>query len=106
MIAQSQPEDSVPITRRAVEAASVALAIKLNEENTLHRTSYQERHDRWLKRQQGEKPKSFRVEFVDVRGDALVEGSRKFGRQPLGHAGHRALQAHREGPPVGCIRSS
>jgi len=73
LIAQAQPEDSVGITRRAVEAGRVALAIKLNDENALQWISYQERHDRWLKRQQGEKPKSFRVEFVDVRGDALIE---------------------------------
>src|SRR5260370_10432676 len=55
LIAQAQPEDSVGITRRAVEAGRVALAIKLNDENALQWISYQERHDRWLQRQQGEK---------------------------------------------------
>ena len=35
LIAQAQPEDSVYITRRAVEAGRVALAIKLNDENAL-----------------------------------------------------------------------
>jgi hypothetical protein len=73
LIAQTQPEDSVGVTRRAIEVARVALAIKLNDQNALKWTSYQERHDRWIKRQQGEKPKSFRVEFADVKGDTLIE---------------------------------
>jgi hypothetical protein len=73
LIAQRQPEDSVGITRRAVEAARVALAIKLNDRNALQWTSYQERHDRWIKRQQGEKPKPFRVEFTDIKGEPLID---------------------------------
>jgi hypothetical protein len=73
LIAQTQPEDSVGVTRRAIEVARVALAIKLNDQNALQWTSYQERHDRWIKRQHGEKPKSFRVEFAGVKGDALIE---------------------------------
>lgn len=73
LIAQGQPEDSVGITRRAVEAARVGLAIRLNDQNAAQWLSYQERHDRWLRRQAGEKPRAFRVEFVDLRGEPLVE---------------------------------
>jgi hypothetical protein len=73
LISQRQPEDSVGVTRRAVEAARLALAIKLNDSNASEWLSYQERHDRWLKRQQGEKPKPFRIEFAGVKGDALMD---------------------------------
>jgi hypothetical protein len=73
LIAQGQPEDSTGITRRALEAARVALAIKISDSNALQWTAHQERHDRWLKRQQNEKPKSFIVRFADIRGDALME---------------------------------
>lgn len=41
--------------------------------NALQWTAYQERHDRWLKRQQNEKPRPFVVRFADVQGDALME---------------------------------
>ena len=73
LIGQGQPEDSTAITRRALEAAKVALAIKINDANALQWTAYQERHDRWLKRQQNGKPGPFRVHFRDIRGDALIE---------------------------------
>ena len=73
LIARGQPEDSTGITRRALEAAQVALAIKINDANAQEWTAYQERHDRWLKRQQNERPRPFRVRFADVRGDALME---------------------------------
>jgi hypothetical protein len=73
LIAQGQPEDSTGVTRRALEASKVALAIKINDANALQWTAYQERHDRWLKRQQNEKPRSFVVRFADVQGDPLMD---------------------------------
>jgi hypothetical protein len=73
LIGQGQPEDSTGVTRRAVEAARVALAIRLNDENAAQWTAYQGRHDRWLRRQQNERPKPFRVEFRDIRGHPLIE---------------------------------
>jgi hypothetical protein len=73
LVAQSQPDDSVGITRRAVEAAKVALAVKLNDENGQQWVSFQERHDRWIRRQQNEKPKPFHVQFRDLRGDPVAE---------------------------------
>jgi hypothetical protein len=73
LVAQGQPEDSTGVTRRALEAAKVALAIKINDANALQWTAYQERHDRWLRRQQNQRPGPFAVQFSDVRGDALME---------------------------------
>src|SRR5258708_37875170 len=43
LIAELQPEDSVGITRRALEAARLAVAIKLNNQNAHQWTGYQER---------------------------------------------------------------
>src|SRR5579871_6425467 len=40
LVAQGQPEDSTGITRRALEAAKVALAIKINDSNALQWTAY------------------------------------------------------------------
>jgi hypothetical protein len=72
LIAEAQPDDSVAITRRAIETARTALAIKLNPENARRWLAYQERHERWLRRQEGEKRKHFAVQFLDVQSDALV----------------------------------
>jgi hypothetical protein len=73
LIGQGQPEDAGGVTRRAVEAARVALAIKLNDENAAQWVAYEDRHDRWLRRLQNERPRSFRVEFRDIRGHAVIE---------------------------------
>jgi hypothetical protein len=73
LIAQAQPEDSVGITRRAVEAAKVVRAIKLNDANAQRWLAYQQRHDRWLMRQAGQKPPSFQVQFRDTAADAVME---------------------------------
>jgi hypothetical protein len=56
LIAKLQPEDSVGITRRALEAARFAVAMKINPQNALQWTAYQERHDRWLRRREGKMP--------------------------------------------------
>ena len=73
LIAKLQPEDSVAITRRAIEAARVAVAIKLNDGNALQWTAYQKRHDRWLKRREGGVPRPFVPQFIGVRGDAQYD---------------------------------
>jgi hypothetical protein len=72
LIAQGQPEDSTGITRRALEAARVALAIKINEVNATQWTAYQERHDRWVRRKRNEEPRPFTVRFTDVQGDPCM----------------------------------
>jgi len=73
LIAKLLPEDSVGITRRALEAARFALAMKINPENAFEWTAYQQRHDRWLQRQQGQKPQPFTPHFIDVRDDAQYD---------------------------------
>ena len=73
LITQCQPDDSVGITRRAIEATKTAVAIKLNDENALRWLSFQERHERWLRRQQGEKPKPFTPRFEGVQADPLIQ---------------------------------
>jgi hypothetical protein len=78
LIAQSQPDDSVGITRRAVEAAKVALAVKLNDDNAQQWVSFQERHDRWIRRQENERPRPFHVQFKDLKGDLVVEDLDRF----------------------------
>jgi hypothetical protein len=72
VIASRQPEDSTAITRRAIEAARTALAIKLNDENATNWLAFDKRMERWAKREVHEKPKSL---FVDlgVKGDGLFE---------------------------------
>ncbi len=73
LTAQSQPDDGAAITRRAVEVARTALAIKLNDQNAEQWLSFQQRHERWLKRQQNERPKTFQVHFQSIKGEPLID---------------------------------
>jgi hypothetical protein len=56
LIAQAQPDDAAPITRRAVEMARVCFASKFNEENLAKWQSYEKRQARWDARLEGDKP--------------------------------------------------
>ena len=51
------PEDAAATTRRALEAAKVALAIKADPDNFTIWKATDARKDRWKKRRQGDKPK-------------------------------------------------
>jgi hypothetical protein len=73
LIAGCQPEDSVGITRRALECAKTALAIKLNDANVANWLAEEERLARWAARREGKRPKSFRVDLESVKGDPLVD---------------------------------
>src|ERR1700678_1425513 len=53
LIAGCQPEDSVGITRRALECAKTALAIKLNDANVANWLAEEERLARWAARREG-----------------------------------------------------
>ena len=57
LIGQAQPDDEGPITRRAIEAARLALAIKTNPENARKWVAYEKRMGRWEARDRDEKPK-------------------------------------------------
>jgi hypothetical protein len=73
LTAQSQPDDGAAITRRAVEVARTALAIKLNDQNAEQWLSFQQRHERWLRRQQNERPRTFQVHFQSIKGESLID---------------------------------
>jgi len=73
LIASCQPEDSVGITRRALECAKTALGVKLENANVANWLSAEDRLARWAARRKGERPKSFRVNLKMVKGDPLIE---------------------------------
>jgi hypothetical protein len=56
LIAQCQPDDAAPITRRAIEIARICLASKYDGDNYEKWLSYEKRYERWQKREQNEKP--------------------------------------------------
>ena len=53
--------DAAASSRRALEAARTALAIKLDARNAERWLAYNERLDRWKSRQAGEKPPKLRI---------------------------------------------
>ena len=57
LIGQAQPDDAAPISRRAIEAARLALAVRTNPENARKWVAYEKRLERWQARDRGEKPK-------------------------------------------------
>jgi hypothetical protein len=58
LIGQAQPDDAAPISRRAIEAARLALAVKRNPESAMKWAAYEQRMGRWQARDRGEKPKA------------------------------------------------
>jgi hypothetical protein len=73
LIASGQPEDSVGISRRAIEAARTALAVKVNPANGEKWIAEHKRLERWAARLSKEKPgSSFRVTFQGLENDALA----------------------------------
>jgi len=78
LIAGREPEDSVATTRRAIEAARTALAIKLNDANAVNWVASKDRLERWAARQSNQKPKFFTVKLEDIKGDPLIDELDKF----------------------------
>lgn len=72
-LAQGQPEDSLSISRRAIECAKVALAIKLDKDSADKWLSFQERHERWVRRGEGEKPQRLIISYPALKGNLLAE---------------------------------
>lgn len=56
LIAQGQPHDAAPITRRAIEMARLSLGLKHNNQAYKKWLSYEARAARWQSRQTGKKP--------------------------------------------------
>jgi hypothetical protein len=78
LIGRGQPEDSAGVTRRAIEAACLARAIKNDRENIRRWVSGEERLERWKARGRGAKPKRLRQRVID----------------PPSHEGVELLRAH------------
>jgi hypothetical protein len=57
LIGQAQPDDAAPVSRRGIEAARLALAVKRNSNNAMEWAAYEKRLERWKARDRGEKPK-------------------------------------------------
>jgi hypothetical protein len=58
-IGRRHPDDAAPITRRAIEAASLAVAVRADATNFGRWQAYEERLKRWKERDSGKKPKPF-----------------------------------------------
>jgi hypothetical protein len=69
LIGQAQPDDAAPISRRAIEAARLALAVKKNPENAKKWGAYEQRMERWQARDRGEKPKKLKLKKFDLPCD-------------------------------------
>lgn len=61
LIGQAQPYEAMPITRRAIEMARVAAALKEDPKNAEEWVAFKQRHERWQARQRGEKPKRLNI---------------------------------------------
>ena len=71
LIARGQPEDSAPITRRAIEIGHLAIAVHLDPENYVRWLDVEHRMARHEARLKGERPKN--------------EPAHKWGKEVIGH---------------------
>jgi hypothetical protein len=72
-LARGVPLDAAAASRRALEAARTALAIKLDRQNGERWTAYEERLSRWQARQTNQRPLKLRIDYDVLRGDVLAE---------------------------------
>ena len=72
-IARGVPLDGAAVSRRAVEVARTALAIKLDPKNADRWISFEKRMHRWRLRQNYEKPPSLAIKYEALNGDPLAE---------------------------------
>lgn len=61
LVGQAQPDDSIPVTRRAIEAVRWSAAFKENPANAHKWVAFEERMKRWKDRREGKKPKPLRI---------------------------------------------
>src|SRR5262249_54047405 len=73
LIALGQPDDSAGVTRRAIEAACLARAIKHDKANLNRWLSYEKRLARWNAREKGLKPQPISPKVVDPPHHKTVE---------------------------------
>lgn len=65
--------DATALSRRALEAARTALAIKLDPENAGRWAAEGERMEQWRLRQNDEKPRQMKIELRAMKSDPLAE---------------------------------
>jgi len=73
LIARGQPDDSASVTRRAIEAACLARAIKHDKANLTRWLSYEKRLARWEAREQGKKPQPLSPTIANPPGHRTVD---------------------------------
>ena len=78
LIAQTQPDDAMPITRRAVEMIKVAAAAKDDPAFMRDWLAFDKRHARWQARQKGEKPNELHIK-IPVRHPVVASLMHTFG---------------------------
>ncbi len=63
LIAAGNPDDSVPVTRRAIEMARLAFALKHDPKNMAEWLAEEKRRERWEARNKGARPPRLNVKF-------------------------------------------
>jgi hypothetical protein len=77
-IGRRHPDDAAAITRRAIEAVSVARAVKYAPDNLERWRAYETRLARWKARAAGERPRPFQPEIKSPPGHQLLDELRRF----------------------------
>ena len=72
-LARGVPLDAGAASRRALEAARTALAIKLDRKNGERWIAYGERLSRWHARRTNEKPPKLKIDYAVLNDDVLAE---------------------------------
>ena len=72
LIGQAQPDDADPISRRAIEAARLALAMKRDPNSAMKWTEYEQRMERWKARNREDKPKPLFLKFNVPRDHPIL----------------------------------
>jgi hypothetical protein len=77
-IGRRHPDDAAAITRRAIEAVSIARAVKYDAGNLERWQAYEKRLARWQARTAGERPSPFNPDIKYPPGHPLLEEIRRF----------------------------
>src|SRR5262249_46821856 len=70
---RAQPNDAAAVTRRALEGARLALAIKHDKANLERWIAFEKRMSRWPQRTEGKTPQPFRPELTYPPQNAICE---------------------------------
>jgi len=73
LIGRGHPDDAAGTTRRALEGARVALAVRYNEENWTKWAAYEQRMARWKDRERNVKPKPVSPQLALPQGHQRLE---------------------------------